>query len=206
MSFVAGHAPGQAKPVGTGNRFKVWPLFARSIGANVRGAGCSPPVKPFTGKASATWSGPSHAWKGSIDESTHAFSGVSYRSAKSASRQGTTPPELIAAAHASSFSMTLAHELKAAGYAAHQIQTTATVTMEQIGTRWTMGQVHLEVVASVPDGEQFDFMEAALRAKANCPVSHLLAANVSMEARLKRGPRATPSRSALSFHSKKPKK
>jgi len=113
--------------------------------------------------------------------------GVLYASGQLTNRKATSPPELIAAAHASSFSMTLADELKSAGYAAHQIHTTATVTMEQIGTRWTMAQVHLEVVATVRDGEQFDFMDATLRAKANCPVSRLLTANISMQARLKRG-------------------
>ncbi len=83
--------------------------------------------------------------------------------------------------------MTLADELLAAGYTAHQIDTTATITMEHIAARWTMTRVHLEVVATVTDGEQFDFVDATLRAKANCPVSRLLTANISMQARLKRG-------------------
>jgi len=83
--------------------------------------------------------------------------------------------------------MTLAEELKASGYAAHQIHTTATATMERLGIRWMMTRIHLEVIATVRDGEQFDFMDATLRAKANCPVTRLLTANISMEAQLKRG-------------------
>ncbi len=211
MSFVAGHDPGQTEPAGTGNRFKVWPLFARSIGARKLKAGCWWPVKPFTGKASARLGGSSRHGKGGIIAPSHALTGVPYTSGRLPNRQATSPPELIAAAHASSFSMTLADELKAAGYAAHQIHTTATVTMEQVGTRWTMAQVHLEVVATVPDGEQFDFMDATLRAKANCPVSHLLTANISMEAKLKRGLGATVSLPIkappqASSHPKNPKK
>lgn len=118
------------------------------------------------------------------------MTGLLYASGRLTNRKTTSPPELIAAAHASSFSMTLADELKAAGYATHQIHTTATVTMERIGIRWTMAQIHLDVVATVRDGEQFDFMDAALRAKANCPVCRLLTATISMQARLKRGPGA----------------
>lgn len=98
----------------------------------------------------------------------------------------THPSELIAAAHASSFSMALADELGAAGYPVHQIDTTATVTVERIAARWTMSRIHLEVIATVPDGEQFDFVDATLRAKANCPVSRLMTANISMNAGLKR--------------------
>ena len=104
----------------------------------------------------------------------------------------TNPSELIAAAHAGSFSMTLAEELQAGGYIAHRIDTTATVTMEYVAARWTMTRVHLDVVATVPHGHQFEFVDAALRAKANCPVSRLLIANISMEAKLKSDPAASP--------------
>ena len=104
----------------------------------------------------------------------------------------TNPSELIAAAHAGSFSMTLAEELKAAGYCASEIDTTAIVTTEHIGTRWTITRAHLEVIATVPQGEQFDFVDATLRAKANCPVSRVLIANISMQAKLKPGPGTGP--------------
>jgi osmotically inducible protein OsmC len=83
--------------------------------------------------------------------------------------------------------MTLADELGAAGYPAQRIETTATVTMEHIAARWTMSRIHLEIIATVLDGEQFDFVDATLRAKANCPVCRLMNANISMQARLKRG-------------------
>src|SRR6266571_2326608 len=97
---------------------------------------------------------------------------------------GTNPPELIAAAHAGSFSMTLANELGEAGYHPRQIDTTVTVTMEDIAAAWTMTQIHLDVIATVPKVAQCDFVEVALRAKANCPISRSLNANISMRATL----------------------
>ena len=99
-------------------------------------------------------------------------------------RRGTSPPELIAAAHAGSFSLTLAHELGEAGYRPRQIDTTATVTMETIAAAWTMTHIDLDVVAAVPGVAQCDFVDAAFRAKANCPVSRALNANISMRAKL----------------------
>jgi len=64
------------------------------------------------------------------------------------------------------------------------IDTTATVTMEDIAALWTMTQIHLDVVATVPKVAQCDFVDAALRAKANCPISRSLNANISMRATL----------------------
>ncbi len=104
--------------------------------------------------------------------------------------------------------MTLAAELGAAGYPVHRIDTTATVTVEHIAARWTMSRIHLEVLATVLDGEQFDFVDATLRAKANCPVSRLMNANISMQARLKRDLVAArlPAREAATARLKKPQR
>jgi osmotically inducible protein OsmC len=101
--------------------------------------------------------------------------------------RGTNPPELIAAAHATSFSMALAHELGDAGYSPDQIDTTATVTMEHVAAGWTMTQIRLDVIAWVPRAAQCDFIDAAVRAKTSCSISRLLHANISMSAKLKRG-------------------
>jgi lipoyl-dependent peroxiredoxin len=121
-----------------------------------------------------------------------------YASTASSTR-GTNPPQLIAAAHAGSFSITLAHELGEAGFRPRQIDTTATVTMEMLATGLTMTQVHLDVVASVPGAPEGDFVDAALRAKANCPISRALNANISMRARLTRLEPPPPA-----FHSANP--
>jgi len=101
-------------------------------------------------------------------------------------RRGTNLLELIAAAHAGSFSLSLANELGEAGYRPRQIDTTATVTMEDIAAGWTMTQIDLDVIAAVPKAAECDFVDAALRAKANCPMSRALNANISMRAKLSR--------------------
>jgi hypothetical protein len=62
--------------------------------------------------------------------------------------------------------------------------------MEDIAAGWTMTQIHLDVIATVPKVAQCDFIDAALRAKANCPISRSLNANISMRANLKRRPAA----------------
>jgi len=82
--------------------------------------------------------------------------------------------------------MTLANELEEAGYSPSQIDTTATVTMEDIAAGWTMTQIHLDVIATVPKVAPCDFIDAALSAKANCPISRSLNANISMRANLRR--------------------
>lgn len=83
--------------------------------------------------------------------------------------------------------MTLASELATSGYPPGRIETTATVTTEHAASRWTITRIHLEVVAAVRAMEQSDFVDTTLRARANCPVSRLVIANISMEARLERG-------------------
>ena len=156
-------------------------------------------MKSFTRDASVSWLGTHQHGKGAITTQSDVLKNAPCVSGMRVERaSGTNPPELIAAAHAGSFSMTLASELAKAGYSPDQIDTTATVTMEDLATGWTMTQIHLDVIATVPDGVQCDFIDAALRAKMNCPVSRLLSANISMAAKLKlRASAARTSRSRL---------
>jgi osmotically inducible protein OsmC len=141
-------------------------------------------IKPYARKASVLWVGTRGRGKGAISTPSAALGMALYASDGSTKRRGTNPTELIAAAHAGSFSLTLADELEGAGYSPRQIDTTATVTMENLTAGWRMTQVHLDVVARVPNLAQCDFVDAALRAKANCPVSRALTANISMRAEL----------------------
>ena len=147
-------------------------------------------MKPYTRKASVLWLGTRQRGKGAISTPSAVLKKAPYASGSDSKHRDTNPTELIAAAHAGSFSMTLANELGEAGYSPRQIDTTATVTMEDIATGWTMTQIHLDVIATVPRVAQCDFIDAALRAKANCPISRSLKANISMRANLKRGPEA----------------
>jgi osmotically inducible protein OsmC len=111
---------------------------------------------------------------------------------RSGNQRGTNSSELIAAAHAGSFALTLSKELAQAGYRPRQIDTTATVTMENSAAGWMMTQIHLDVVATVPKAQEGEFVDAALRAKASCPVSRALNANISMRAQLVRQESAKP--------------
>jgi len=145
-------------------------------------------MKSFTRDASVSWLGPHPYGKGSITTPSEVLKNTPCVSGThlAGRARGTNPPELIAAAHAGSFSLTLANELSRAGYSPDQIDTTATVTMEDLAGGWTMTQIHLDVVATVPNVAQVDFVDAALRAKANCPISRSLNANISMRAQLSR--------------------
>jgi len=103
-----------------------------------------------------------------------------------AKASGTNPAELIAAAIAGSFSLTLAHELGQAGYKPRVIDTMATVTLDHLPAGWTLTQILLAVSATVPHAADCDFVDATLRAKANCPISRALSASTLMTAKLTR--------------------
>jgi lipoyl-dependent peroxiredoxin len=143
-------------------------------------------MKPFTRKASVSWQGTHARGKGAMSTTSAALFKVPYGLGHRLNGQGTNPPELIAAAHAGSFSIALANELGDAGYSPDQIDTIATVTMENTPPGWTMTQIHLDVIAIVAGARQCDFIDATLRAKASCPISRVLNANISMRAKLKR--------------------
>jgi lipoyl-dependent peroxiredoxin len=99
---------------------------------------------------------------------------------------GTNPAELIAAAHAASFSLALSNELGLAGSASGEIAITATVTLEHLTDGWTIMNIHLNVVARLPKVSQSNFIDATVRAKTSCVISRSLRANISMNARLER--------------------
>ena len=101
---------------------------------------------------------------------------------------GSNPYELLATAHAGCFSMALGEELGIAGFCICDIATTATVTLEQLRTGWTMTRMQLDVTAHVPRMVQNQFIDATMRAKTRCPISKLLNANISMTAKLLHAP------------------
>lgn len=96
----------------------------------------------------------------------------------------TNSAELIAAAHAGSFSLALAQELGRAALSVGDIITSAAVTLERLVVGWTIIAIHLNVVARLPKVEQGRFIDATVRAKTNCLVSRVLRATISMNARL----------------------
>ena len=110
---------------------------------------------------------------------------------------GSSPYELLATAHAGCFSMALGEELGHAGFKACDIATTATITLEELATGWTMTRMQLDVTARVPRMVQNKFIDAAMRAKTRCPISRLMNANISMTAKLLRGPNGGEQASGL---------
>lgn len=97
---------------------------------------------------------------------------------------GTNPEELIAAAHAGCFSMALSGQLGAAGMVAQSIDTTAAVTLDKVGDGFEITAVHLDVTVCIPGADQAAFDTAAKNAKEGCPISKLLKAEITMDAKL----------------------
>ncbi len=142
-------------------------------------------MKTYARKASVLWLGTRQRGQGRLTTPGAALKMALFAADHHAEGRGTNPSELLAAAHAGSFTLALANELGAAGYRPHRIEASSTVTMENLSAAgWTMTQIHLDVVAAVPRVAECEFVDAALRAKANCPISRALTANISMRAKL----------------------
>lgn len=93
---------------------------------------------------------------------------------------GTNPEELVAAAHAGCFSMKLSFVLGAAGFTPAKIETKATVTLEN----GAIPNIHLDLLADIPGITKEAFLACAEDAKANCPISKLLATEITLSAHL----------------------
>jgi osmotically inducible protein OsmC len=136
-------------------------------------------------KASAIWKGGLKDGKGSISTDSGVLSDTQYSfSTRFEGGIGTNPEELIAAAHAGCFSMALSGQLGQAGLTAELIETTASVSLEKTDSGFAITTVHLNVRARVPNASQEAFMTAANNAKAGCPVSKVLKAEITMDAQL----------------------
>lgn len=98
----------------------------------------------------------------------------------------TDPAELVAAAHAGSFSLALSNELGLAASASGSIVTTATVTMEHLAACWTISNIHLDISGKLPGLTQSEFIDATVRAKTSCVISRLLRVTCSMNAKLEK--------------------
>src|SRR4029077_3790376 len=135
---------------------------------------------------SAVWRGGIKDGKGTVSTESGVLHDAQYSFAtRFENGIGTNPEELIAAAHAGCFSMALSAQLGAASLTADEIATTATVTLEKQEKGFAVTKVHLTVEASVPGASPEQFAAAADEAKRNCPISKLLNAEITMDARLR---------------------
>ncbi len=136
-------------------------------------------------KASAVWTGGLKDGKGQVSTDSGVLKDVSYTFAsRFEKRVGTSPEELIAAAHASCFSMALSGELGKVGINPESIRTTDTVTLAKTEAGMTVVSSHLDTVVKAPGADELKFLSAAEAARAGCPISRLLKADITLSAKL----------------------
>ncbi|MCX6591350.1 MAG: OsmC family protein [Acidobacteria bacterium] len=133
--------------------------------------------------ASAVWNGDLKSGHGNISTQSGVLDHTQYSFAtRFENGVGTNPEELIAAAHAGCFSMAFSMILGLSGLKADSIATTATVSLEKVGDGFSITASHLDVTARIPGATQEAFEAAANAAKAGCPISKVLNAEISMTA------------------------
>ena len=140
---------------------------------------------PIKRTAQAHWNGPIREGKGTLTAPGGALKNTPYSFAsRFENGAGTNPEELIAAAHAGCFTMAFSLFLGKQGFTPTSLDTTATLTMDQAGEGFVISAIHLEVTGQVPRLDQAKFEAIAADAKANCPVSRVLNAKITMTAKL----------------------
>src|SRR5438105_14283692 len=134
---------------------------------------------------SAVWQGGIKDGKGAISTRSGALKDYPYGfSSRFEGQRGTNPEELIAAAHAGCFTMALSLILGQANLTAERIDTSAEVTLDQVEGGYAITAVHLTLKAKVPGADRATFESRAAKAKAGCPVSKLLKAEITLDATL----------------------
>ena len=134
---------------------------------------------------SAVWEGGLRDGKGRISTESGVLADVPYGFAtRFEGTKGSNPEELIAAAHASCFAMALSNILGQAGFKAEHMDSKATVTLDKVGDGFEITRSHLVLGARVPGIDAARFAALADEAKAGCPVSKLLRAEISLDATL----------------------
>ena len=136
--------------------------------------------------ASAVWKGSLKAGTGALSAPGGALNNTEYSfGSRFASGAGTNPEELIAAAHAGCFAMALSAALGEAGFTPERLDATAEVSLDNVPPNgWTITASHLALKARVPGIDPARFAEIAAKAKAGCPVSRVLNAAVTLDAKL----------------------
>lgn len=139
-----------------------------------------------TRRSQASWKGTVPEGGGRLELGSGAFEGpFTLRARTEAVERATNPEELIAAAEAGCFTMSLANLLSEAGHPPEDLQTTASVRLEQQDGRFTITQIALETTGQVDGISDEQFAELAAEAKRTCPVSRALSgAEITLEAKL----------------------
>lgn len=136
-------------------------------------------------KASAVWKGDLKSGTGTISSDSGVLKDTQYSfSTRFENGAGTNPEELVAAAHAGCFAMAFSAELGKVGITPESISASATITLEMLPTGPTVTESHLVVTAKVPGADAAKVLEVANAAKAGCPISRLLNAKITMDAKV----------------------
>ena len=136
-------------------------------------------------KASAVWRGDLKSGKGSISTESGVLKETQYSfGTRFENGVGTNPEELIAAAHSGCFAMAFSAELGKAGLTPESIHATATVTLDKTDAGFTVTASHLDVTVKVPGAETENVLAIANAAKAGCPISRVLNAKITMDAKV----------------------
>jgi len=136
-------------------------------------------------KASAVWRGDLKSGKGNISTDSGVLKETQYSfGTRFENGVGTNPEELIAAAHSGCFAMAFSAELGKAGLTPESIHATATVTLEMLPAGPTVTESHLDVTVKVPGADKEKVLTIANGAKAGCPISRVLNAKVTMDAKV----------------------
>ena len=139
----------------------------------------------ITRTATARYEGFGKEGKGHVSTQSGVLSDQSYGfGSRFETEKGTNPEELIAAAHASCFTMALSFALAKAGHSDGTLETEARVKLDKDGDGFKVSRSDLTLTASVPGIDEDEFRELAEGAKANCPISKLLNAEITLEAKL----------------------
>ncbi len=134
---------------------------------------------------SAVWSGGIKDGKGAISTKSGALKDYPYGFAsRFEGKPGSNPEELIGAAHAACFTMALSLILGEAGLTAEKMETQADVTLTKQADGFAITAVKLTLKAKIPGADDAKFQELAAKAKAGCPVSKLLKADITLDAKL----------------------
>lgn len=136
--------------------------------------------------ATAVWNGSLKQGKGTLTAPGGALDNTPYSfGSRFENGAGTNPEELIAAAHAGCFAMAFSAMLGEAGFTPDRVEARADVTLEQVPPAgWTVTKSHLTLAAKIPNIDQAKFDEIAAKAKAGCPISRLLKADITLDAKL----------------------
>ena len=134
---------------------------------------------------SAVWQGGLKDGKGTVSTESGVVSSAPYNFSKRfENEKGTNPEELVAAAHAACFSMALSMFLANEGMTPDSVQTTATVSLDQVEGGFAVTSSHLQTSVKIPNANKAGFEKALAAAKTGCPISKLLNATITLEAKL----------------------